>query len=778
MRRLLNSVHVLSCRGEGRIWRWGSLALIALTGALLFLTGCHGDPNVRKQKYLESGKRYSAQNKFREAAIQYANAVKIDKGFADAHYELAKAYLQLGQISPAYVELTRTVDLQPANDSARIDLAGLLLGAGKTEDAKIQAATVLLAHPNNPDAHALMSGIAVRNGQRDQALAEIKRALELDSKRAAFHEQLALLNSGDAANAASVETELKSAVSLDPHSVRPRLLLSSLYAGSNRWQEAEQSARDAITADPKSIPAREYLAQVFLRQGLTAPAEAVLREAAIDLPDNPDGVRLLADYFQRTGQPEKAMHEFEAVASKHPKDLSLQEAYVRSLLGVKNYEKAQKVIAGLMKKHDKDPQVLALNGIVLLNGGKLNEAIAGLQSGIRDYPKDPYIQFWLGKAALAKGDLRLAEMSFRQAATLSPPGLLAEGELALIASQAGDVDLLAEVAERTISAAPTFAEAYVWRASVEMARNWPEKAEADLQSAMKLAPSNAAAYLQLGKLRLSQHKFPEAIKLLEQALQSEPDSVEALRLLASYDLFQKHSGAALSRINQQITKRPANSGFYDLLAEDYLQAKDLENAFAAAQKAFEINSNDGQATMLLAQIQVRRGQTAGAIAAWERWRNAHPEDPGVLALLGTLEESNGNLAKAEEYYRKSLQVKPDQPVAANNLAYLMLKRGENIDVALTLAQTARRGMPDSPNTADTLAWAYYHKQTYGFARDLLEQAVKTDARNQTMQYHLGLVYRELRDKANAANHLRKAISLAPNTPTANDAKAALDGVGE
>jgi hypothetical protein len=45
-----------------------------------------------------------------------------------------------------------------------------------------------------------------------------------------------------------------------------------------------------------------------------------------------------------------------------------------------------------------------------------------------------------------------------------------------------------------------------------------------------------------------------------------------------------------------------------------------------------------------------------------------------------------------------------------------------VDVALTLAQTARQGMPNSPNTADTLAWAYYYKGTYGFARDLLEDA--------------------------------------------------------
>jgi Flp pilus assembly protein TadD len=138
-----------------------------------------------------------------------------------------------------------------------------------------------------------------------------------------------------------------------------------------------------------------------------------------------------------------------------------------------------------------------------------------------------------------------------------------------------------------------------------------------------------------------------------------------------------------------------------------------------------------------------------------------------------LEESLGDKRKAEDYYRKALQIQPAQPLAANNLAYLMLENGENVDVALTLAQTARRSMPNSPNSADTLAWAYYYKGTYGFARDLLEDAIKTNPNSQAMQYHLGMVYSKLGDKNNAASHLKKSVALAPDSPVAKNARAAL-----
>jgi Tfp pilus assembly protein PilF len=509
MRSLFEITDMFPGHGWRGTFRWRRLASAALLATLVFFAGCHGDPNVRKQKYLESGKRYSDGGKYKEAAIQFANAIRIDKSYADAHYELAKAYLHLGQAGPAYGELSRTVALQPANYQARIDLSSLLLAAGKPDEAKVQADAVLAAQPDNADAHALLSGIASKKGQRDQALAEIQRALALNPNRATFHEQLALLNPGDAAGAASTESELKKAIALDPKSANPELLLAAFYASNNRWQEAEQTAREATDTDPKSLLARETLARIYLRQNDPAKAESVLRQASSDLSDNPQAVRVLADYYENSGQPDKARQEYQTLATKHPEDLALQEVYVRSLVQVKDYGTAQSVVSGLMKKHSKDPQVLALNGIVLLNAGKSYEAASALQSAVMDYPKDAFIQFWLGKAALARGDLTLAEKSFRQAAELRPPGLQARQELALIATQKGDVSLLSEVADKTIALAPTFAEGYLWRASVEMTHNSSDQAEADLQSAMKLAPSNPVPYLQLGKIRLFQKRFPE-----------------------------------------------------------------------------------------------------------------------------------------------------------------------------------------------------------------------------------------------------------------------------
>jgi Flp pilus assembly protein TadD len=82
-------------------------------------------------------------------------------------------------------------------------------------------------------------------------------------------------------------------------------------------------------------------------------------------------------------------------------------------------------------------------------------------------------------------------------------------------------------------------------------------------------------------------------------------------------------------------------------------------------------------------------------------------------------------------------------------------------------------MPDSPSTADTLAWAYYHKGNFSSARDLLEEAVKAAPNDAALHYHLGLTYSKLSNTADATLHLKKAVTLAPNSQTAKDAEKAL-----
>ena len=106
------------------------------------LAGCSRDPNVQKQEYVESGERYFQAGKYREAAIQFQNALRVDSHYADAHYQLAQCYRKLELWQSAYAELGHTLDSDPKNWQAHLDMGNLDLAGGGYIKAEGEARTV------------------------------------------------------------------------------------------------------------------------------------------------------------------------------------------------------------------------------------------------------------------------------------------------------------------------------------------------------------------------------------------------------------------------------------------------------------------------------------------------------------------------------------------------------------------------------------------------------------------------------------------------------------
>jgi tetratricopeptide (TPR) repeat protein len=753
-----------------------SALLIATIGAGLLL-GCTRDPNVRKANYLKSGEHYAAEGKQQEAIIQFSNAIKIDHNYAAAHYDLAKSYMKLGAYAGGYAELQRTVALDPRNLQAKLDLGSLLLAAHQYPKSQEQANAVLAQQPNNADAFALLSSVALAQGDRATALTQIQHALAIDPNRSNFHTALALIQSGDPAQQQAAEAELQKAISLDPKNVMAHLILSGLLQKKGDMQGARQQASTAVDLDPKNLRSRIALVGLELRAGDKAAAEATLLQGTELLFDTPQGADLLWEYYARTGQVDQAASVYANLVAKHPKSVPLKVTYAHILIQQKNYAQATSVSDGLMKTNGSDPQVAVLNGMLLLHAGKANDAFLALQKAQKNSPDNLPLMLWLAQAAQAKGDLSDAEQNFQAAARRDPANMDAARGLASVANQLGDYNLLMQVATSTLAHYPDSSDAYLWKGLAELHQQQTDAAAEDFQTAMGKSPTNAAAMEELGALRLSQNKVPQGKQLLQEALTANPNDSRALRILVAYDLHEKQLPQAITRVQQQITKSPSNDDMYDLLSELQLRSKNAPAALASAQKAMQLNPTDGNAVTSYTRAQVMQGDIPAAITTWKNWINAHPADARADSILGALEEANGNPNAAEDDYKKALANQPDQPMAANNLAYLMMERGQDIDVALSLAEAAHRGMPNSPSTADTLAWAYYNKGTYGSARDLLEGAEKAAPDDASIEYHLGMIYSKLGDKPDAITHLKKASTLAPNTKTQKDADQALHSLG-
>ncbi len=760
---------------------WHKAAQVAtvagVTAASLGLGGCKHDPNKQKQKYLESGKRYEEEGKLREAVIQFSNALKVDKNFAPAHYELAKTYIQLGSIVAAYQELQRTVTLNPSNLKARLDLGNMLLAGGVPDRAKEQANAILAAQPNNADGHALLSRIALKKGDRAEALKEIQQAIALSPNDSKFHTSLGLIESLAPDTRGEGQTELEKAVNLDGKNPNARLALAGILATKGDFQGSQEQVQAAVQAAPKELQPRVALAELYLRSGDKAKAEQALIDAVDAMPEKDQAAETLLTYYVRTGQPDRAEAVFSDLRNRHPKSLPVQVSYTRILIGRNKWDQAADVLKGLDKTNASNPQVARMDAELLLHGGKTHDAFTLLQKASANAPDDVRLQLLLAQTAQATGNSSVAEASFRQASRLDPQSMEAARGLAGIASSRKDTNALRELADKTITTHPNAPDGYIWRGSVEGSQQQYAEAEADFREALKKDPNNTIAMLDIGEIELHQKHEAEGRSILEQALSRNPNLMPALNLLIGTDLQDKQPDKAMARIQGAIAKAPNNPALYTDLSQLQMQMKDFNGAQASAQKAMQLNKEFEPAVELYSQAELALGQSDAAIAAWQGWLAAHPTDARGNTLIGTIEETKGDTNKAMDFYKKAIQLDPSQAIASNNLAYLMVQNGGNLDVALGYAQTARSAFPHSPSTADTLAWVYYHKGTYSLARDLLQDAEKQDPQNASIHYHLGMVLSKLGDKPGATLELKKASDLAPNTQTAKEANDALGHLG-
>src|SRR5690348_4569542 len=208
-RSLRSRFHRVSMASVGR---WSLCVLLVAC-----LGGCTRNPEVRKKNYLDRGNSYFQKGKYQEAIVEYLNAIQIDPKFADAHFALAKVFLQQHDWNHAYQELSRAAEDDPANWKAQITLGNLMLAAGRKLEARGSAETVLKGDPDNVEAEELLANSDAALGLLPKAISEAQAAVRMDPKRSASYSFLAELQERNK-DISSAEENYEKATSEDPKS--------------------------------------------------------------------------------------------------------------------------------------------------------------------------------------------------------------------------------------------------------------------------------------------------------------------------------------------------------------------------------------------------------------------------------------------------------------------------------------------------------------------------------------------------------------------------------
>jgi tetratricopeptide (TPR) repeat protein len=760
--------------------------LAFIVAACAFATVACSNPEKAKAEHLQRGEAYLTEKKFQEASLEFRNAVQIDDKLAQAHWGLARAYEGMEQYLQAIDELRRTVALDADNLDARVRLGNYYILAYQTErkaelrgEAERLYQEVLAKDPNHIEGNILKGTVLFSFDKREEALAALKRAVELNPQRIESLMSLALYHR-QVGEQSKAEEVYKHALSINDRSALVHLEYAKFFVSQNRLDLAEAEFRRAVEVDSQNRDARRTLASFYLVNKQLDRAEESFKALAELDRDRPEGRAVLADFYASVGRYDEAANLYQQIISSSPDYARGRHRLAELMLQRGDRAGAEAQIEEALKKNANDREGLILRARLRLNQDRPKDAIEDLKQVLKIEPRDQAGLYFMAEASFRAGQMEQSRIYAGDLEKFYPDYLpaklmqvqinlaggdaqgaqrLASDLLARLDRAAPDArnspQLLNELRAKTLTARAT---TYLQPKSVNTAA-----ARADFTQARDLMPNAPSSHVNLAAVAIAERKVDEAAQHYERALSLDAASVDALNGLINLYEAQGRLDQAHARVDQAIAARPNTASLYFLKSVIYGKQRDGQQAEAALRRTLELDSNFVPALNALGALYVNTNRPDEAIAEFRRMGEKRPDDPTPFMLIGMVEDGRKNYDASTEAYKQALNINTENPFAANNLAWNYAEYGKgNLDEAVRLAQGVVQKFPDEPGYADTLGWVYYKKGLHAAAVEQLQKAVRqTTARgadSPSYRYHLALALAAMGRKPEARQQLQQALN--------------------
>src|ERR1700677_4864107 len=648
---------------------------------------------------------------------------KVDHAAAYYHYALAHlyeeqvtAYGRSELANKAMEEYRLAIEADPSSEFLTSGLAELYVKTGRIRDAVLQAQDIIKHDPNNLEAHKLLGRIYLRslgdmpgNGSGSENV--LKLAIEQ-------YEQI---------------------VKIEPNNVDDHLLLGRLYRLDNDSQKAESELKTAVQLDPDSEEAVTTLALLYSDEGDTSHALQVLSavpdtgrsaklyaalgatyeqrkdyKSAIDAykhaiqldRDNLDAIRGLAENYLNDGQIDAALNQYKVIADANPEDaqtyLRMSEIYRRQGKydeALDNLKKAQAMVPDLLDA----PYNMA---VVYEAQGRYDEAVKTLQELLKktEKPDNSYSQSdrnnrgifieRLGMIYRDQENYSASVGAFRQMLALGGDDNTKTAYQDIIDTyrEAKEWPQATAAAKEAVQKLPDDRELRMVLDAQLADTGDPEKSLADVRSLLKGNPDDRDVYVRLAIMYTRLKRFSDAEEVLNKAeqLSTKDDDKEYVHFLrgSTYEREKKFDEAevefkkvltgnpqsaitlnylgymnidrgvqledALNQIKQAVTLDPTNGAYLDSLGWAYFKVGKYDLAEENLNKASLRMSSDPTVQDHLGDLFQKTGRLKLAAAHWERaveeWNKTVPAeiDTDLLAVTQKkLDAAKVRLAKEE-----------------------------------------------------------------------------------------------------------------------------------
>lgn len=370
-------------------------------------------------------------------------------------------------------------------------------------------------------------------------------------------------------------------------------------------------------------------------------------------------------------------------------------------------------------------------------------------------------------AALISGNqLVEAERQLNQVLKIAPNDATALNLFGTIRAKQGKLKEAEGFFLRAIGVDNRLIGAHMNLAYLYLLRGEPDKTAAQLEKVLSLDPANADAAYRLAWVLFSQGKFDECIALLDKVKESQTLSAATLAVLG--DAYLRKGDAVKAEENYLLALDVQSNNADALLGLAQLSAAkgDTTMAVAYVDRASNVTYSP-ELLYKLARVGLNLNLKEQAVAALKQAVLLRPAEPSYHFALGTAWlKQPPDLQSAEQSFRQFLKLKPDDVQGQLHLGYVLLKQKKQADARTWLLKSVGNGV-GTPEAFYYLGLIAQAENGDAEAIQLFQKSVQLAPSFASAHVALGSSYLKQKDYVRAQEALEAGVKLSPDDSKAH-----------
>jgi tetratricopeptide (TPR) repeat protein len=742
--------------------------------------GCGKSP----QSYLARGNRLMAAGKYADAEIEYRKSVLGDPKFAEGYYQLGLVEYRLGRGRAALDALERATSLDPRNDRYGILLASVAIEGYQVmpqrknlyQQAAQEADYLTKENPNSFDGLRLEGDVRVIDRKYDDALAAFRKADGIRPNDPDVVQPMAQV-----LFALNQDREGEELVRrfLDVHrDFAPAYgVLVEHYIARKRLADAEHLLQAEIAAVPKSAQARLQLARLYRDSGRSRETLQTLERIVDDRGGFPSGPLVVGDFWAESGQWNAALEQYRAGIGRPGADQGLYHKRMeRALEELGKRGEARAEAEAALKIDPQDPAMRLRRAVLLRESPDAKDrrtASEELKALAMQYPQDALVRYNLALAYLDEGDTASAWQEAAKSTELQRDSV----EPWLVLTELTNAPRISgkamAVAEEALAADPGNPGARLLRAAALVQNRSYAQAESELGDLSSVRAISEEVSLESAAVAAAEKNYPKAEALYRRVYRAGSADLRPLEGMIRVCTLEKHPEKTETLLQDELKQAPESGPVRLLIAQVDAQEGQYGRALEQYRWLQAKYPKSAQIYSALGDLYRREGKMDDALANYEKASELAPNDANLLNTVAVFESDSGRAQGAIRTLDRQLALDPGNAVAMNNLAFNLAETGQNLDRALSLAESVARKFPNEPGVLDTLGWVYARRGLDQSAVQVLRGLVKKYPNEPAYRYHLAVALLHEKQTGDARREFLAALAEHPSKDLSDKIQANL-----